>query len=679
MKKPFLRPYLAAVLIGALAGTPVAPTLAQEPAATPQTRTAAQGGVPISLGVSKHDYTHGRSAFPKVWLPYQMHTIVPGALANSPRLEQLIKENKMELSLQDAIALALENSMDIVVTRYNPWIADVSVLKTKAGGFGYGTPGSVAVGSTANLPSLNYDPIVTETISLADATVPINNPFLSGTAGTGVSNAVSAAPLTTHSTTFNTQYQQWFDLGSYFAVAWDNNRSSSNAANFFNPYVSSSLVLTLSQQLLAGAGRFVNRRNILIAENNRKIADLAFAQQAITTVTNTITAYWELAYARENVKVQQQAVTVAEKLYNDNKKQLEIGTMAPLDVTRAESELATDRTNLIVAQTTQLQDELILKNFISKDPTASNLINVEVIPTDKPESPEAIEAASFEDAVKEAFQKRPDVREQAYNLDNANIDVRATKNALLPTASLGFQYTSAGLAGNSSITGTPTTIAGSPIVDANGVAIPGFFVPNPQIPVTGTRYDGLGTAQSQIFHNSFPIYAGQLTVSLPLRNRAATADNIHAQLVERQFEAQVQQIKNNAVLDVRNTTIALEQGRAQVASARKARELQQQTFEAEQKKYQLGASTVYNVILTQRDLISAQGVELRALANLAEAKANYERALGRTLDVNNVTIADGKKGQVEKDTLIPGTLNGQVVGTESLFKKLEQAGVSGQK
>jgi outer membrane protein TolC len=149
--------------------------------------------------------------------------------------------------------------------------------------------------------------------------------------------------------------------------------------------------------------------------------------------------------------------------------------------------------------------------------------------------------------------------------------------------------------------------------------------------------------------------------------------------VERQFEAQVQQIKNNAVLDVRNTTIALEQGRAQVASARKARELQQQTFEAEQKKYQLGASTVYNVILTQRDLITAQGTELRALANLAEAKANYERALGRTLEVNNVSIADGKKGQFQKDTLIPGTLNGQVVGTENLFKALEKAGVAGQK
>jgi outer membrane protein TolC len=679
MKKPSVRPYLAALLIGVMAGTPVAPAQAQEPAPAPQAHPAAQGGVPISLGVSAHDYTHGRSAFPKIWLPYTMHPIAPGALANSPRLEQLIHDGKLELSLQDAIALALENSMDIVVARYIPWIADASLLKTKAGGYGYGTPGSVAVGSTANLPSLQYDPQLTETISIADATVPINNPFLSGTAGTGTSaGKTTAAGLTSHSSTFNTQYQQWFDLGSYFSVAWNNNRSSSNAANFFNPYVSSSLAVTLSQQLLAGAGRFVNRRNILIAENNRKISDLAFAQQAITTVTNTITAYWELAYARENVKVQQQAVTVAEKLYNDNKKQLEIGTMAPLDVTRAESELASDHTNLIVAQTVQLQDELILKNFISKDPTASNLLNVELIPTDKPETPEAIEAASFEDAVKEAFQKRPDVREQAYNLENANIDVKATKNALLPTASLGFQYTSAGLAGNSAITGTPTiTGTGTQLIDSTLTPID-VYLPSTTTPVIGTRYDGLGTAQSQIFHNTFPIYAGQLTFSLPLRNRAATADNIHAQLVERQYQAQVQQIKNNAVLDVRNTTIALEQGRAQVASARKARQLQQETFEAEQKKYQLGASTVYNVILTQRDLITAQGTELRALANLAEAKASYERALGRTLDVNNVTIADGKKGQFEKDNLIPGTLNGQVVGTESLFKQLEKAGV-GQK
>jgi hypothetical protein len=200
MKKPFVRPFLAAILIGVMAGTPVAPTLAQEPSSAAQTHPAPQGGVPISLGVSKHDYTHGRSAFPRVWLPYSMHVIAPGALANSPRLEQLIKDAKLELSLQDAIALALENSMDIVVTRYNPWIADVSLLKTQAGGYGYGTPGSVAVGSTASLPSLNYDPILTETVSFADATVPINNPFLSGTAGTGT--AQRTTPSTSSGSTW---------------------------------------------------------------------------------------------------------------------------------------------------------------------------------------------------------------------------------------------------------------------------------------------------------------------------------------------------------------------------------------------------------------------------------------------------------------------------------------------
>ena len=677
MKTQFFRPLLAAFLIGAMAGAPVAPLCAQEPA-TAKPQAPEKGAVPVSLGVSKYDYTKAPSPFPKIWAPYQMNAVAPGVLANAPRLEQLIHEGKLQLSLQDAIALALENSMDIVVQRYNPWIADVSLLKTRAGGYGYGTPGSIAVGSTANLPILYYDPLLTQTFSVADVTTPINNPFISGTGGTGISaGKTQAAGLTSHSTVFNTQYQESFDFGTNFSVAWNNNRSSSNAANFFNPYVSSSLAVTLSQQLLAGAGRFVNRRNILIAENNRKIADLAFAQQAITTTTNTITAYWELAYARENVKVQQQAVTVAEKLYNDNRKQLEIGTMAPLDVTRAESELASDRTNLIVAQTTQLQDELVLKNYISKDPMASNLINVEIIPTDKPETPAAIEAASFEEAVKEAFQKRPDVREQYYNLKNADIDVRATKNALLPTATLGLEYLSAGLAGNSAITNS-TVVAGVPVVDANGLPIAGYYVPGANTVQTGVLKDGFGTAQSQIFHSTFPLYAAQITLGLPLRNRAAQADNIHAQLLERQYEAQVQQIKNTAVLDVRNTTIALEQGRAQVDSARKARELQQQTFDAEQKKYQLGASTVYNVILTQRDLITAQGTELRALANLAEAKANYERALGRTLEVNSVSIA-GNKGTVEQDTLIPGTLNGQVVGTESLFKQLEKANVQGQR
>jgi outer membrane protein len=194
-----------------------------------------------------------------------------------------------------------------------------------------------------------------------------------------------------------------------------------------------------------------------------------------------------------------------------------------------------------------------------------------------------------------------------------------------------------------------------------------IFVPSTSAPVTGKSQQGFTTAQSQIFHNQFPDYLVGINVQIPLRNRLAQADNQHAILQQRQIEAQMRQLQNAALLDVRNTYIALQQDRARVDAARKARELQQQTFDAEQKKYQLGASTVYQVILTQRDLINAQATELRALSDLQEAKANYERAVGRTLEVNRVTLADAKHGEVERNTLIPGTLHGKVVGTENLF------------
>ena len=253
---------------------------------------------------------------------------------------------------------------------------------------------------------------------------------------------------------------------------------------------------------------------------------------------------------------------------------------------------------------------------------------------------------------------------------------KATKQALLPTATLTAQYQSQGLAGNSPIVTGTTTTAGAALVGANGQPVTVLdvngvpvevFEPNTAEVTNGIQRQGLGTAQSQIFHNDFPNYLVGINVQLPLRNRAAQATNQRAVLFQRQLEAQMQQLRNAALLDVRNSYIQLTQDRAQVQAASKARELQQQTFDAEQKKYQLGASTVYNVILTQRDLINAQGTELRALANLVEAKANYERAVGRTLEVNRVTIADAKHGQIERDTLIPGTVNGHVVGTDKIF------------
>jgi outer membrane protein len=701
------RALLAAVLAGLLVSGPASPAFAQDPGQSPppqeqqqrpplptpqspeqnrpgqdpnaptqQPKPAYGPGptnppIPVSLGLSKHSYRHAPRPFPNLLNPYRPIHIDPLALSNSPRIDQLVHDGKLELTLQDAVELALENSMDIVVARYNPWFGETDILAAEAGGLPQGISGAAIRFSNANIPTLFYDPTLTTSFAFDDRMTPVNNPFISGT-GTATAGAVI-----THTAQYNTQYTQGFTSGTNLQVTWDNSRnSSSSAANFFNPYVQSSLIVSFSQQLLNGFGFFANRRNIIIAKNNRKLADYVFEQQAITTVTNTITAYWELVYSRENVSVEQQAVNVSNKLFNDNKKQLEIGTLAPLEVTRAEAQLATDRQNLILAQTTQLTNEQTLKNAISKDPLAANLVNVEIIPLDRPTIPEAVEAPTFEDAIKEAFTKRPELLEQEINVKNAGVETRATQIALRPTATLTAQYGSQGLAGNSPITSGTVTTPGANIVgptgtpvtvlDTNGMPV-AIFEPNTRSVVTGTNHEGLGTAQSQIFHNTFPDYLVALNLQIPIRNRIAQATNQRAMLNQRLLEAQRQQLKNAALLDVRNTYIALQQDRARVQAASKARELQQQTFDAEQKKYQLGASTVYNVILTQRDLISAQAAELRALADLVEAKANYERAVGRTLEVNRVTIADAKHGHIERDTLIPGTLNGQVVGVDQIF------------
>jgi len=672
MRKQFARPLWAVLTAAMLVAGPSSPLFAQEPAQnpTPQTTQDKATGT-FSLGSSKRDYSHAPKPFPNLIAPYRPIAVEPPNLVNSPRLEQMIHDNKLELSLQDAVELSLENSLDIAVQRYYPWLADAQYLRAKAGGFsggGGGLPGVAFIASTANSPLPTFDPQLSTTLIFDSRRFPVNNPLTSGT-GVGISTILS---LDTHTAQYNTQYSQGFASGTTFFTTWNNTRSSSSSqANLFNPAVQSSIFVGFQQQLLSGFGWNNNRRNILISKNNRKIEDWVFTQQAITTITNTINSYWELVFARENVKVQQQAVTVAEKLYNDNKKQLEIGTMAPLDVTRAESELATDHQNLIVAQTVQLQNQQILKNAISKNPLAPNFVDVEIIPTDLPTKPAVTEAATFQEAVTEAFGKRPELQEQALNLLNSDIEVKATRNALLPLATFTAQYGSTGLAGNQPIIGTaPGTFVSTnvPIVDANGNVVPNTFVGAAvPAPVVGTSKAGFTDAMSTVFHSNFPDYQVSVNLQVPILNRGAQGDHQRSLLLHRQLETQFQQLKNAALLDVRNTYIALEQDRARVEAASKARELQQQTFEAEQKKYQLGASTVYLVIQTQRDLISAQGCELRALADLVEAKANYERALGRTLEVNRVTIADAKSGEIERDTLIPGTLHGQVVGTDKLW------------
>jgi outer membrane protein len=658
-----------ALLVAAMVVTaPVAPAYGQQQSSSKpdNSQNAAQPQLPsYRLAISDYDYSKGRRLFPNVLGPYRPIEVPRPDLTNSPKIEQLIHEGKMELSLQDAIALALENNLDISIQRYTPWIAETDILRTLSGGAARGLAGTGTASVLGAIPVETFDPLVTSSLSVDHRHTPVNNPFLSGT------GLATLSSLTNHTITGNFSYSQAFHTGTGMAVTWNNNRASTTSpAVLFNPALNSNLFVSFTQQLLNGFGLLPNTRFIRIAKNNKRIADYQFSQQAITSVVQVANQYWELVFARADVLVQQRAVEVAEKLYSDNKRQVEIGTLAPIEVVRAEAEVARNRQNLIVSQTNQLQQQTLLKNLITKDPLAANLQEVEIIPTDKPVQQPPIDIPPLPDAVKEALEKRPDILQQRVDLLNREINVRATSNALLPVLSLFGQYGWTGLAGNSRVLGLPTGAftpnLNSPVVTASGTPTGNFTsntVLGPSTFVTG----GLNDAFDAILNNNFPTYTLQLSLSIPIRNRSAQADSARARLEQRQSQTTLQRLQNNVVVEVRNAEIALEQNRARVEAATKGRILQEQTLDAEQKKFQLGASTIFFVIQAQRDLATAQDAEVRALVDLLKSEIDFERALGRILEVNHITIADAKGGRVQRDTLIPGTVSGEVIGTRQTY------------
>src|SRR5580704_7281775 len=608
-----------------------------------------------------HDFSRPPSPFPDITAPYRQIKIDPLVLTNSPRIQQLIREGKLLLSLEDAITLAVENNLGINIARYTPWEAETDLLRAKSGQTFFGVPQIGSQPDFANIPTISFDPILTANFNLADSTIPVNNPFISGTGTSGI------LELQEHSAQANVSYVEGFHTGTQVTVAWNNTRSSSNTLeNLFNPAIASNLTITVQQQLLNGFGTLPNTRFIAEAKNERQAADQYFAQQVITTITAVATAYWEYVYDRENVKVEEAALATSTKLYNDNKRQLEIGTMAPLDVLTAESEVATDRQNLILAQTTQLQQQTVLMNDITKQLMDPTLINVEIIPTTMLSNPADVNIAALPEAVKEALSSRPDVKQAEALLKNSGIQVKTAHDALLPVLTLFGQYESQGLGGiETTTTQTPTAFVAdlnAPLLTANGTPVligPGnqpvyAGTPSAFNTVSTTTPGGLGDALSSVFQNKFPTYAIGLNLTLPIRNRAAQADSARAILLDRSAQVQYLQLQNTVALNVRNAQIALQQDRAQVDAAIKAGELAKQTLEAEQKKYQLGASTSYNVILRSRDLTTAQGNELRARINLVEAFINYDQSLGRTLTTNRITVADASHGNIYNAPNIPG-------------------------
>jgi outer membrane protein len=617
----FCRAVLAAILAALTATAPVAPVYAQQQGdSTPpaQTQPAQR-----TIEVKNQDYSQGKRWFPNIIAPYTAAVVPAPVLTDAPRIEQMVKDGKLSLSLQDAVDLALQNNLAIVIERYTPWLAEASILHTLSGG----TPTSGPVSALGTIPPMSFDPLLASTLSLDDRLVPVNNSL---TSGTGTTNA--SRQLKTHATVADFGYTQGFHTGTSFSATLNNVRgSSSSASNFFSPFVQTNMVFVASQQLLNGFGLAANEHYIRIAKVNRNIADQTLTQQVITSITAVSNAYWELVFARGNVDVAREEIALADKTYSDNKKQVDVGTLAPLEIVQAEAQLATAQQALIVDQTTVLQDQITLLNLISRDPTSPVLRAVEIVPTDTADTaPPEVEKLPIEDLIKEAVMKRPDVLQAGLLIKGDDINVRATKNALLPILTLSGEYATEGLAGNQRACIPPATTC-SLIVS------------------------GAPTALNQEFTGVYPEYNAQLSLALPIRNRAAQANNIIATLNERSDEANYRQIVNNATSDVRNAQITLEQARITLAAASKTRDLDQQTLDAEQKKYQVGASTLFNIVSDQNTLAAAKSAEVRARVNLAEGKVNFDRAMARTLEVYKITIADAKSGHASKDTLIPGT------------------------
>lgn len=593
---------------------------------------SAQSGAPESRLPSALRSVEG------VWRPYQFRTEPPANLGNSGRLDALLRAGRIYLSLQDAIALALENNLDIELQRYGPRLARTDILRAEAGSAIRGvstavagaTGASSAVGAVTTgtgARTMNLEPTLTFNYNWLHQTTPQTSSFVTGTNS-----------LQTESTTANFGLQKAFTTGTMVNFGWNNSFVSNNSGRSdFNPSKSANFNLSVTQPLLDGFGRAVNTRNIRVARNNLQVSDLVFRQQVMTTVATVINLYWDLVSYNQNVRVQRQAVALAQKLLEDNRKQVEIGTLAPIEIVRAEAQVASSQQSLTIAETQLLQQETVLKNVLSRTGVASPLLaEARVVPTDQIRVPATESIEPIQDLVAKAMENRPELAQTRVQMENAKIGLAGTKSALRPTLDLVGTLQNNGLAGQVNTLPVPSVIPGAPPTPRNPNAVDPYFL------------GGYGTALAQMLRRNFPNYSLGFQLNVPLGNKVAEADMIRDQLSIRQQEIRQQQLINQIRLDVTNALIAVQQARAQYEAATKTRVFQEQTLAAEEKKYALGASTIFFVIQAQRDLAQAQSQEVSALSAYSRAKVALDQATGRTLETYNIEIEEARTGRVSR-------------------------------
>ena len=600
-----------------------------------------------------------RPSAPFLVRPYEAPKVPPVRLANSGRLSGLIRGGNLYLTIQDAIALALENDIDIEVARYSPIIAAWNLERAEAGGAlpgvpsgasqagavaagqgvagsqaaaGISTTGGSGAGSTANATisqigpvTQTLDPIFQETSAFSHTSSPQPN------------LTQSLTPLLVSATHSNSgTLSQGFLSGGSVSLSFSDHYLFENApTDILNPSVAPNLSLLAQHNLLRGFGAAVGGRTITISKINLRTSDLVFKTEVIGIVAQVLTAYYGLVADDDDVKAKRTALDVAQKLYHDNQEQVRLGTLAPLDVTAAESQVASAEQDLVVSQSNRQQQEVQLKDLLSRTGTADPVLRAaQVVPLDRIVIPDKDDLPPVSDMVRRALANRGDIATEKANFEAAQVSALGTKNGVLPNLIVFGGESHAGLAGTRRL------------------------VPTPRGTLTADPYfgGGLDTALGQIFRRNFPTERAGTVLQTPIHNGQALADAGVDQLQLRQTQLEDQKDSNQVEVDVMNSVVGLRQARARYDAAVHTRILDQQLLDAEQRKYSLGASTPYNVIVQQRELTNAQAAELSALVTYAYARVALNRTLGTTLEVNHVEISEAVRGKVARPSEIPAVV-----------------------
>ncbi|HXB61957.1 MAG TPA: TolC family protein [Acidobacteriaceae bacterium] len=648
------------------------PVASQAPAApTPQTSAPLQIPAPIYtqplfLRDTNKDYTHAHSPIPIPIAQYAPTNYDLPRLTNTPRLNDLLRDGTIYLSLADAVTLALENNFDIAIARVNLDIADTDLLRARAGSTlrgvntglvtgtlggssetvtGGGGPGGTSTasggagsGTSGLVESTNgggplpeaFDPYVTGNVQLERATFP---------GGFTTTGGGSNTFTNTNTDTYDMGYFEGFRTGTAFSLTYDNQRqTSSQFGTSYSPELTSTFNAQLTQHLLQGCCIWLNERFVVQAKNDRQITDSSFRQQVIYTITQVEDIYWGLVSAYEDDQAKERAIEQSQKLLSDDRKQLQIGTLAPLDVVNAESSVASDQQALISSQTNLEYQQLIMKQAIARDLDDATLTAAPIIPTDRVSTERLPEEDLTVDAlVEQAYANNPQIEQAALDIKNDQITVRAFKNGLLPTVDAYAFYGASAVGGKQGATAQCTSGG------VTATCAPGTL---PTV--------GFGGVTDNLFNSSAPNKGVGINVTIPIRNRTAQADQARSQMEYRQAQMRLQQLYTQIRIEVINAQYALTNDRAQLEAAISARDYNAQSLDAEQKKYMLGASTTANVLLQSRNLSAAEDNLFSAEAAYGKDRANLRQLLADTLTAYNISIQDAATGTVTQQPAIPG-------------------------